>query len=722
MKKDDNPKRFRPEARHLLTIGKELIKDQQSAILELVKNAYDADADDVYIIFKDLNDKIQIIIKDNGHGMTENDIESKWLVPSTSDKQNRKTSPKGRKMQGRKGIGRFATSMLGEKLELITVKNNIETSMMLNWADFTKHKYLDEIKIYLSTYMVDEDNGTKFIVTGDINHKNEWNTSEFKNLNYELRKLVTPLVDKFNIYLDISDFRDSYESLNISKDHPIERLTLFEEYHYRIHGTINDDGSGKLTFEHPVSNFSEDIDFNVIKKKEEMDIYEPCGKLIVDFRVFDRDKSQLENLAKTLGLFMKNNKPDYRGAAKVIDNIIGVNISRFGFRLRPYGEEFYDWLGLDTKRVQNPTLKIGVNQISGSIEIESEEQSNLIDKSARDGLKENKSYNTLKLIVNQIIQLLETRRYGIRRKSTTNFTHKLLTTKMIRELVDYSSIKSTLELKFSEYNVKPSDIEVINQIIDEKTKTDTEILNQLENTLAEYQNQVTLGRMINVLLHEISRPLGTLKDNSKMINEYYELYNKQKNIEYINEIITSINNINEQSEFIIDIVQRLKPFSIKKSTLKRSFSVVDLIKKSLNLYKNEFKRLGIEYQTNFESNSKVFGWHYDFSMVINNIIDNAVFWLSTSKNKKKLFISVNDEDDYIKIEFINNGPKIPEQLLKEGLLFVPGISNKPDGTGLGLSIVGEATQRLDGNVTATNLNDSVVFTVMIPHEGDKKNV
>ena len=99
--------KIRPAARIIQSIGSELIGDPYAAIIELVKNAYDADATMVEITFNyDVPaERIQIVIKDNGHGMTKEVILEKWLVPATKDKLERKFSPKGRSFQGRKGIG-----------------------------------------------------------------------------------------------------------------------------------------------------------------------------------------------------------------------------------------------------------------------------------------------------------------------------------------------------------------------------------------------------------------------------------------------------------------------------------------------------------------------------------------------------------------------------------------------------------------------------------------
>ena len=106
---------IRPAGRHILTIGRDLIQDPYAAVIELVKNAYDADSPDVTISFEPSEDGgHRIAVSDHGHGMSRDTVINKWMVPSTSDKEDRGgRSPSGRTMQGRKGIGRYAASVLG---------------------------------------------------------------------------------------------------------------------------------------------------------------------------------------------------------------------------------------------------------------------------------------------------------------------------------------------------------------------------------------------------------------------------------------------------------------------------------------------------------------------------------------------------------------------------------------------------------------------------------
>ena len=141
--------KIRPAGRLILTIGRELIQDHYAAVVELVKNSYDADSPDVSIEFKRVSERgiYCITVADHGHGMTRDDVINKWMVPSTADKLRRGRSPSGRVMQGRKGVGRYAASVLGKDLLLDTVTADGEkTEVYIEWQIFENSEYLDDVE------------------------------------------------------------------------------------------------------------------------------------------------------------------------------------------------------------------------------------------------------------------------------------------------------------------------------------------------------------------------------------------------------------------------------------------------------------------------------------------------------------------------------------------------------------------------------------------------
>lgn len=189
---------IRPAGRHVLTIGEDLIQDQYAAIVELVKNCYDADSPDAVIVFRKIpdDDCLEIRVEDHGHGMSTKDIINKWLVPSTANKLGSRKSPLGRTMQGRKGIGRYAASILGDDLKLQTVDTyGIETILYLQWNQLAKYQYLDQIQVPIKTKQTNKNPGTILTMHSRLSENDYWTETAFRKLRFELKKLIPPKAD-----------------------------------------------------------------------------------------------------------------------------------------------------------------------------------------------------------------------------------------------------------------------------------------------------------------------------------------------------------------------------------------------------------------------------------------------------------------------------------------------------------------------------------------------
>ncbi|MEP4136046.1 MAG: ATP-binding protein, partial [Cyclobacteriaceae bacterium] len=113
-------------------IGKDLITDDSIAVLELVKNSFDAGSNDAKVIFRNIlhgqsskeykrSNESKIIIRDEGSGMSQYDLINKWLNIAYSEKKNKKEEHK-RHLAGNKGVGRFSCDRLGKKLVIYTKK------------------------------------------------------------------------------------------------------------------------------------------------------------------------------------------------------------------------------------------------------------------------------------------------------------------------------------------------------------------------------------------------------------------------------------------------------------------------------------------------------------------------------------------------------------------------------------------------------------------------
>jgi anti-sigma regulatory factor (Ser/Thr protein kinase) len=138
--------RFRTGAAMLARLGSEQLKDEITAVIELVKNAYDADARTVRLELRD-TDEALLRIQDDGAGMTQDDLESKWAFLATDNKLREDRSPIfGRKRLGQKGVGRFAAEKLGEELILRTRVKGQERVLQVKfeWDELSGDRELGE--------------------------------------------------------------------------------------------------------------------------------------------------------------------------------------------------------------------------------------------------------------------------------------------------------------------------------------------------------------------------------------------------------------------------------------------------------------------------------------------------------------------------------------------------------------------------------------------------
>lgn len=373
--------KFNPRARIIRTIGDEMISGPEAAIVELVKNAYDADASRVTVKFspplRPGCGRIEII--DNGHGMDLQTIRNKWMEPATTSKLNNRKSPKKRAMMGSKGIGRFAAAKLGQSMSLHSVVDNNKKKIAtlipnIDWNDFDGEKYLSDIEVDYIQQDTKDEIGT-IIEINDLRER--WNKVSLTRLLLELRRLVSPfeLIDSqtkpFKIFLDLSectkensgfdgkelvsssfknleDENDSYEEYEVK---PYPALT---ECDYEVSGKFDKNGKFIGTFQvRRADMLPEEISFTAPPDEDEG----KPGEFDVQLYVFDREaKSIKENMLRA-GL----GELSTAEARKILDEVAGVAIYRNNFRVRPYGDVKSDWLTLDTRRVQDPSRHIGHN-------------------------------------------------------------------------------------------------------------------------------------------------------------------------------------------------------------------------------------------------------------------------------------------------------------------------------------------------------------------------
>lgn len=713
---------FEPTGRLIMSIGKDLIKDLPAALVELVKNSYDADATYVKIIYKKNENELKIIVEDDGHGMSQDMVIGTWMVPSTDYKLKKKSSPNGRAYQGRKGIGRYAASLLGNKLELITTRDGLKTTAFFDWDKFNSEKKLSEIPVVITTCETNANSGTKLVITNEYDNKLADGISEtdVQKIEKELSKLLSN-VDDFRIEVCYENFYSDTKK-NICKE--ISQLELNDAWHYRLSGKINSDFSYELTYSNFYNKEKKIFKSNFVENLPKGSV--SCGEISVDYRVYDKDPSGIEIIMNFIN-GNQNTKLSKTDIKNMLIDQSGISIFRNDFRIRPYGDKGFDWLNLDSKRVQKPSMSIGSEQINGRISIESEELSGLKEKSARDGLYENSNFYTLQRIADLSLDLLERERFKYRQK----ITKKKPAT--IDKLFDFShvnqNIEKAVEKAYKGLRKSPEKtdehITVLNQEINQEIRNlekekKLEFL-EVKETIAIYQKHTTLGNVISVVLHEGRKPLSWYKNRIPTIKEY--LANSYKSEELgessYKKLSKQMEKLSDEAKRMSSFFKRLDPLASNKRGKCKKTSVTKQINDVVELFEEIAKDKDIKIIHNSVEELYTNIIEEDLYMALTNIVENALFWVEFSaESSKSIDIQSHREGDKISIEILDNGPGISDEDLKDDILFTPGYSGKKrvsddNGTGLGLAIAGEAIQRNNGKLEIIESSKGARFRITL---------
>lgn len=390
---------FRPRARLLSLLGEQLISDQAVGLIELVKNSYDADATrvDVAILGLSTTETTRIEVRDNGSGMSRGDIEEKWLSPAIDHKERQKKaksrSSRGRLPIGEKGVGRFAVHQLGRQFTLITrTADQPEVVLEIDWDTFDSgDTFLDDVPVTLfertPELFTDDQTGTYMLIK---RARANWSESMLAKVHRALRRLQSP-------HKAMSDFRISLRCPDYPAYERIDSSDILEHAHYVFRGYVTPEGwlDYEYRCQHPAvperRNTEDDSNLIPLAHKEMASFNENgCGPFHLTFYVWDRTQEYLNQ----------------SGVARAdLDAMSGVSLFRDGLRVLPYGEAGNDWLDLDKERINNPSQRIGNQQIIGFVEVQQEETPGLRDKTNREGLIDNIAFRDLRALVRAAINV-----------------------------------------------------------------------------------------------------------------------------------------------------------------------------------------------------------------------------------------------------------------------------------------------------------------------------
>lgn len=699
---------FRPRARLIKTIGEELISNDNVAITELVKNSYDAGSQIVDITFNGSVKKKEvikrtaqkeikkeesyiekegasIIIFDEGSGMSFETIETAWMEPATNYKKKQENKNLNRRFSGEKGIGRFASAKLSSKLELVTRKRGEdETVVNFDWDLFSdEERYLDNVKIKWIVRPAQEikTSGTILKLTG-LN--DDWDETKINDLRVALSRLLNPVVPNEDFLISLNLPKEISPSLSGL----VERPETLNRPNYYIKGQVLEDGNpaNVLFFSKSIGK-EEKIDFKPSGFSKEKPY--TAGAFSFEFKVWNRDTDNLSNLANETDSIVSDVKRD-------LDDLCGISIYRDGIRVLPYGNKNNDWVRLDLRRVNNPTMRLSNNQIVGYVSIGLDTNPLLKDQSNREGIVESTAFEDLKEYIKVILNEVEQRRYSERpRENQTNEYSK-------RSLFERLSLSSLSD----EIKEKPRDTKEIISLIDRKEKEIKETVSKIQEVISRYRRLSTLGQLIDPIIHDGNNFLNKIDLKTNII-----IKETEKNDCNLSKIATKASEIQTVRVDFSQLFKRIEPFGGRKRGRPSSVILEDVIMNQFLINEEELKKNAVRYSVS-NTQHRVTIDESELAVILMNLIQNSIYWLSTVDKDRKIHVTVTDESDGLAIIISDNGPGVKEGT--EESIFEPYFSTKPNGIGLGLAIVGEIMADYDGELSLVkdNLNEGATFKLL----------
>lgn len=728
-------------------IGRDLISDKYIAIFELVKNSYDAGASKVNISFvTDKDGHKQIIISDNGSGMTYNDIVEKWLFVAYSEKkpQNRKKKTFRdeikREVAGAKGVGRFSCDRLGSLLTLIT-KTDFEidaNKVVVNWNRFEIDDMQEFMNIPVQYSKVNSLpsnflQGTTLIVD-DL--RENWHREDLLRLKRSLMKLISPDANKGELPFDIELIVPSEQEndkkilgkkgINIDRDivNGIIRNDIFEKLNIKttsIEVVISDDGQLITT---RLTDRGEYI-FSIVEKNR--NYYKLRDISII---IFYLNQSAKVSFTRQMG----GVQPKNYGSVFIYKN---------GFRINPYGEPGQDFFGIDQRKAQGWKRFLGTREIMGRISIKGNNDQFLETTSRAHGFIQTAAVDmlgnfflekVLKVLEKYVVNLIN---WGEPLKSDPGHTispsevGEQIISQFINSVepkdivsIDYNSdILASNNAQSSKDNIVASlkklenvaertkDIGLINLAQNLKKRTESIISHNIE---LEAENAEHSKALVRAKEESIARERqiyflkGTTNQNvANLLNGFHSIYTlmdaSRGNISYLRELIIPIDFPNKED--ILSIIGQIQQANEKahkladlaihgNQTLKQSgsHSLYDFIRQYID---EGFVLEGLKYE--LVQDNRAFNCKFDpsaIAVIIDNIASNSLKAGATF-----LKILLNELDEFVEVSFCDNGIGLSENV-DPNSLFEWGFSSnrKKIGYGIGLYHVKQLIDEMMGTV------------------------
>lgn len=670
-------------------LGNELVGRVETAVSELIKNAYDADARKVEVYFKDTEQPGgTITIKDNGTGMDFDKLKNGFLRISTSDKVENPTSERyQRPRAGRKGIGRFAAQRIGDQLTITTSMLDMDYALQvtIDWKAFKPNTDIEDVLFPINKIDKTQDEGTELVIRGV---RDGWTEGAIKRVHRYVRELFQP------------DYLGHSISTNL-KENTFETIfKRWEDYHY-----IAIDRGQEDFFSKALAIISGDVGNDKHGKVR----IQSESLLMDDEMMMDGEFPLLKNV-RFKAYYYIYGRPEYysngisaitlKTINKVAETASGIRLYRNGFRVLPYGEPSNDWINLNARWAGGSGVNIpfGTHNLFGFVELVDLEGLLFDETSSREGLIENEAFFQLK-----------------------DFLYKAFL--MARNRISSSQVLQRLKESRGATDPTEPQPEVQENVFVKLEAISSYVHSRVENTGSEEERQKqraiyyleSLSRTLEELemlrvLAGLGLSIGAFSHEMDQFRPALigDLTHLAKNDIPISEIADSL------GKHLDTMFAYTRFFNITVSeNIDRSLGIVDvseIIDKFHNTIKDDLRRQQIKYDFVPKVFDLMVGPMHESELiaVLYNLYTNARKAIIKNNQQGNILITTGIEDRNAYICFQDNGIGVPEEN-KERIFnaffttstpasFGADEKSKLTGTGLGLKIVRDILMTREGKI------------------------
>lgn len=658
----------------VIVLGEQLVSDPLTALSELVKNSYDADAHKVTIRFSKTHDSI--LIEDDGHGMSLHDIRTGWLEIGSGNKRRRTGSRKGRVLTGSMGIGRLAAFSIANRIIAETgEKSSPWRSFSLDFRRISSAKDLSKARI--SIRVLSErpaDQGT-IITLRDL----KWFPTDFQEVRRRLSVLASPLdIADFQIYIESEG---KVEEIEPDKDLPAAPLIVASR--------VDDQGHATTTI------------------RANPALYE--GSL-AKTEWPDNHKGQTYPALRGISLeaywYALGERPGRRywkttlESQRLLKDISGIRIYRDSIRVLPYGETGDDWLRLEKRYVQlgPQSRRPRASQIVGWIRITREGNPSLGDVANRQGLKDNEGYHELRRFGQSVFDVLAEVRRQI---------EPIVSRREELSPEDRPEIEKALDTVRSAISWNPALVERFSLI--EKA---IDVFFEQSEVMALYRDRLTAGLLASIVMHEVGVPLNAA--TPVIMRAAVETCQNPQHRRAFQMVETFIPKIKEG--YLLLAGARAGDYRVRELDASEVVSVTVQQMRAVS----SSEKVRIEPEIVGVNRAKV--RRSDLWAIVTNLIANAIQAADyehargrTFPDAREIVVSLSTANRDLVITCEDNGPGLPDK--PEGWIWEAFNTTKPNGSGLGLYIVSDIVAWYSGTKFATaskRFASGALFRITLP--------